>query len=272
MDPCAAQDERASSENRASLLAAVDSAVRRMLALLANYEPAAEPFRHVVADHLFDPVLLREVCQAFPSADSPVWFRYDSPLERKLACNRLDSVSPVVAAFVDRLNRSDVAAVVGRVMGIADLVVDPSLHGSGLHLIEPGGKLDLHLDFADHPKLPLTRRVNLILYLNECWQEAWGGNLELWDAEMTRCVVRIAPHFNRLVLFEVHDQAYHGHPDPLACPPGYCRRSIALYFLTERRTATAQHPRARFISRPRDGPNPALDELRQRRGQLDSSD
>jgi hypothetical protein len=237
---------------------------------LGQRKLALEPFRHLVADGLFDAAILRTVAECFPPPESSLWFRYDSPLERKLCCNTIERLPPFLGAFVTRLNSPDVAAAVGNLFGIDGLLVDPSLHGGGLHMIEQGGKLDIHLDFADHPKLPLTRRVNMIVYLNECWQEAWGGTLELWDAAVTRCVARIAPHFNRIVLFEVHDQSYHGHPDPLACPPGYCRRSIALYFLTERRTIAVERPRAQFVARPRDGTDPALDNLRHKRGRLGS--
>ena len=32
-----------------------------------------------------------------------------------------------------------------------------------------------------------ARRVNILLYLNEEWHEDWGGQLELWDRDMTAC-------------------------------------------------------------------------------------
>lgn len=249
----------------------IGQAATSMLAELARCKPVSAPFRHVVADGLFDPAVLRQVATAFPPPDSPLWFRYDSPLEKKFCCNRMEKLSPLLAAFIHRLNAADVAAVVGEVFNIDDLVVDPSLHGGGLHMVERGGKLDIHLDFSDHPKLPLSRRVNLLLYLNEDWDDAWGGQLELWDDRMTQCVVRIAPRFNRLVLFEVRE-AYHGHPEPLRVPPGQCRRSIALYFLTPRHTVKAKHPRARFVARPQDALDPNLDALRRQRATIQPTD
>jgi hypothetical protein len=245
----------------------IEHAVTAMLRQLGQRQPVLEPFRHAVADGLLDASVLRRVAAGFPQPASPLWFGYDSPLEKKLCCNRIDHLSSFVGGFVNRLNTSDVAAAVGRLFGIEGLVVDPSLHGGGLHMIEPGGKLDIHLDFSDHPKLPLTRRVNMILYLNEFWQDAWRGHLELWDPALTRCVVRIAPRFNRLVLFEVHDQAYHGHPEPLASPSGTCRQSIALYFLTPRHRAEPERPRAHFVRVPND-PDDALDTLRRQRASL----
>lgn len=246
----------------------VDVAVRHALKRLSHVQPIGIPFRHVVADGLFDDDLLEDVADEFPRPNSPLWFCYDSPLEKKLCSNRLDLWEPLLAAFVRRLNSPDVATAVGKLFGIEGLVVDPSLHGTGLHLIEPGGKLDIHLDFADHPKLLLTRRVNLVLYLNEDWLDSWGGSLELWDAELTCPIVRITPLFNRLLLFEVHDHAYHGHPDPLTPPDGRCRESISLCFLTAREAAAPGRQRARFVARPQDAPDAHLDELRRQRAQL----
>ena len=244
---------------------AVDGVLGR---LAKQGPPVAEPFPHLVIDGLFPPELLRAAAAEFPPFDWPHWVRYDSPLERKLSCNRLEHLPERLAALLRRLNRPDVAATVGQVMGISGLQPDTTLHGAGLHMIGPGGKLDIHLDYAVHPHCDLERRVNWILYLNENWDDAWGGELELWASDMSHCAVRIAPRFNRLVLFEVGDHAYHGHPEPLRCPADVCRRSIALYFLSTPRGDTSPRPRAQFVPRPNDAPDGALDQLRARRAAM----
>ena len=58
------------------------------------------------------------------------------------------------------------------------------------------------------------------------------GHLELWNANMSRCVQRIAPVFNRMAIFTVTDDAYHGHPHPLASPPGIYRYALQLVYYT----------------------------------------
>src|SRR5215469_3810943 len=127
----------------------IDQAVTSMLVQLSQLQLALEPFRHLVADGLFDASVLRRVAEGFPPPQSPVWFRYDSPLEKKLTSNAIDRLPPFVGLFVKRLNAPDVATAAGKLFGVDGLVVDPSLHGGGLHMIEPGGKLDIHLDFSD---------------------------------------------------------------------------------------------------------------------------
>ena len=112
--------------------------------------------------------------------------------------------------------------------GITGLVSDPHLRGGGLHEIRRGGTLGVHADFNLHPRLKLYRRLNLLIYLNKDWNEAWGGALELWDGQ--RCVRAISPLFNRAVLFDTSNFSYHGHPHALDCPPDRSRKSVALYY------------------------------------------
>jgi hypothetical protein len=39
---------------------------------------------------------------------------------------------------------------------------------------------------------------------------------------------KVSPNFNRDMNFGTTDFTYHGHPDPLACPEGVTRKSLAL--------------------------------------------
>jgi 2OG-Fe(II) oxygenase superfamily len=80
--------------------------------------------------------------------------------------------------------------------------------------------------------------------LNKDWREEYGGHLQLWDRNMTRCEAKIAPIFNRVMIFSTTDFTYHGHPDPLQCPEGMTRKSLALYYFTNGRPAeevTGEH-------------------------------
>ena len=76
-----------------------------------------------------------------------------------------------------------------RLTGIAPLAPDPAAFGAGLHQIFRNGSLQIHADFNVHPRPPRPgfahRRVNAFLYLNGDWDDAWGGDLELWNRQMT---------------------------------------------------------------------------------------
>jgi hypothetical protein len=117
------------------------------------------------------------------------------------------------------------------------LVADSYYEGGGMHQIERGGKLAIHADFNKQGGTQLDRRLNVLLYLNEDWKDDYGGHFEMWNATMERCVKKVAPVMNRLVIFGTTDVSYHGHPDPLACPPTMTRKSLALYYYTNGRPA-----------------------------------
>ncbi|CAM9667139.1 unnamed protein product [Phaeothamnion confervicola] len=119
--------------------------------------------------------------------------------------------------------------------GIKGLIADPHYRGSGLHQIAPGGYLNLHADFNRYVTFGLDRRVNAFIYLNEDWDDSWGGHLELWNRDLKTCGAKIAPKLGRFVVFSSTDFSYHGHPAPLAAPPGRSRRSLALYYYTNGR-------------------------------------
>mmetsp|Transcript_101209 Transcript_101209/g.301874 ORF Transcript_101209/g.301874 Transcript_101209/m.301874 type:complete len:315 (-) Transcript_101209:86-1030(-) len=107
------------------------------------------------------------------------------------------------------------------------------MDGAGIQNTANGGFLGLHVDFNWH--LGLQRRINLFIYLNDRWQDSFGGELELWNSDITECGARILPSMGRVVSFQTTDFSWHGQPHPLSAPANRSRRSVALYYYTERR-------------------------------------
>ena len=52
---------------------------------------------------------------------------------------------------------------------------------------------------------------------------------------MTKCVKEIEPIFNRVVIFRITDDGYHGHPEEWNAPEGDYRLSLAFYYYTKER-------------------------------------
>src|SRR5258708_17733286 len=114
--------------------------------------------------------------------------------------------------------------------GVSGLLGDPSLDGAGLHRMEPGGYLNVHADALAHGKRRTwSRQLNLILFLNRDWEDAYQGWLELWTPDVQRCARRIAPVFNRAVLFRTTPTSFPAAPEAVARPPGRARRPVGAH-------------------------------------------
>lgn len=183
------------------------------------------PFPHAVIEDFLNPEVVREINRTWPAE----WLKKSGRTSVKWHTSNL----PVAAR--DVVDSIDIG-MVERITGIQGLIADPELFGAGLHCIPAGGYLKMHIDFNAHPR-GWHRRVNLLIYLNETWEEEWGGHLQLGRQDP----VLISPIGGRCVIFETNDQSWHGHPKPLACPDHIQRRSLALYFYTPEPPAEAAH-------------------------------
>jgi hypothetical protein len=192
-----------------------------------------DPFPHVVLDDFLGAEALVRCARAFPPLASGRWIHYTHFNEQKYGKSDRRALPPDVGAVIDELNSARFVTFLEALTGIPGLLADDALMGGGLHQSGAGGYLNVHADFTGHPHhSSWRRRLNLLLYLTPDWQDAYGGFLELWDAKVERCVQRIAPAFNRAVIFRTDPDAFHGHPDPMPCPPDVTRRSLALYYFT----------------------------------------
>ncbi len=200
----------------------------------AAYE-AASPYPHTVLDDFLPENVLDAVLAEFPRPQDAEWIEFDSATQRKLATKDDAAMGVHTRHLLAELNSSAFVDFLERLTGIEGLVGDPHFEGGGLHQIEPGGLLKVHADFSRHPRLGLERRLNVLIYLNRDWRDEYGGAFELWNRDMTACTERVMPYFNRCVVFTTSSTSYHGHPEPLASPPGQTRKSLALYYYTRNR-------------------------------------
>jgi Rps23 Pro-64 3,4-dihydroxylase Tpa1-like proline 4-hydroxylase len=216
--------------------------LQRLAGSLADTHRCAEPFPHTVIDSFLPDSVLAAAAATFPGRDEPGWRVYDHEQEMKREFSRVEALPEPLRQLLLFLNSAIMLEFLEQLTGIDGLIPDPYFVGGGLHEIEPGGWLEVHADFNRYERLRLDRRINLLLYLNRDWREHYGSHLELWDREMTGCVKRVLPVYNRCVIFNTTDQAFHGHSTPLRCPPDRARRSLALYYYSNGRPAMEQAP------------------------------
>jgi hypothetical protein len=213
---------------------------------------AADPFPHTVIDDLFEPGHLAAVAAELPSRRAPGWTTWDTADEWKHVFDQPERFGPAARRLADALNGSEFCRFLERLTGVTGLVPDPHLTAAGYFDVEAGGFLGVHVDFTHNPKLALVRRVNVLVYLNEGWQEAWGGQLELWRTTEDGPVRSVLPVFNRMVVFSTPG-APHGHPRPITAPVGLSRQCISAYYITSPGRAAAPSARTGVVYSARPG-------------------
>jgi Rps23 Pro-64 3,4-dihydroxylase Tpa1-like proline 4-hydroxylase len=199
-----------------------------------------QPFPNQVFEHFLDPTILALLEEEASKITEDEWERgldigikdgqeFDEHQWQtgKRGIRRIENMPPIMSAVCKYFNSDKFMDWVKIVTGIEDLEPDPQYRGGGYHETIPGGYLDVHKDFTYHEGITNTpfRKVNLLIYLNPVWEEEYGGYLELWDNELTKCHHKIKPISNTAVLFNT-DNAPHGHPDPVSMN----RRSLAFYY------------------------------------------
>ncbi|PYR33651.1 MAG: proline hydroxylase [Acidobacteria bacterium] len=225
---------------------------RRVTDLRADY-CAAQPFPHIVLDNFLDRGLLEAALREFPDLASEEWIHYTHVNERKFGLSNRAHFGPALGTLIDTLNGPRFVQWLEQLTSIQGLKGDETLEGGGLHQSARGGFLNVHADFTVHPhRRDWRRRVNLLVYLNHDWQDEYGGHLELWDRQVRKCVRKVAPIFDRAVVFSTDPDSFHGHPEPLACPPEMTRKSLALYYFTEETTQISMRS-TEYRARPGDG-------------------
>ncbi|MEE4174768.1 MAG: 2OG-Fe(II) oxygenase [Xanthomonadales bacterium] len=222
---------------------AVNSAVLDQVGKLADDFQSARPFRHVAIDDFFQPEVARELADHFPAFDEKLAMNENGEVGAKAVNEKVRELGPPWQRLDDLVQSEAFRDLISRITGVPHLQYDPHYFGGGTHENLHGQGLDAHVDFNFHPVTRQHRRLNLIVYLTEEWQDEWGGSIQLHkDPYLPPSEDEIAvvtPLFNRAVIFETNEHSWHGFPriDLPEDKRHLSRRSFALYYYTVTRPA-----------------------------------
>lgn len=208
-----------------------------------NGSYASEPFQHIIIDNFLPEVMAKNAMHAFPNLQSDMWdHSNDAGIEIKSRSSwKSEFDIPEQISHVVRIcNSSMILLAMSKIFEIPKLMPDPYFSGGGLNVSENGGCLDVHVDGNYHDASGLNRRINLIIYLNPGWSPEWGGEFGLYTDSGKKLVRKIAPLYNRCIIFDTHDDSYHGIPTEISFPIGQPRRSIILYYYTAEKRPSYQ--------------------------------
>ena len=196
-----------------------------------------KPFPHISLNNFFKHDVISEVANNFPDLREQNSYKKNNINEKKFILKNIDLYPKNIKDLVIFLNSQTFLNFLNKITDIKEpLLADEKLYGGGLHQSYSGGYLKVHSDYYKHPASKLDRRINLLIYLSKDWKESYGGGLELWNKDMSRCEKKIFPILNNICIFSTNSKSYHGFPDPITCPESYSRNSIAMYYYTDGRS------------------------------------
>lgn len=194
----------------------------------------AVPYPSICIDDFLDAGFARSVAASYPSFSDALRLgrSYTALNERgKVQITDPQHFPDAVRALTQTLSAPAFLAALSDMTGIPNLIWDDHFEGGGMHQTNRSGWLDVHADFNLLLDRQLHRRLNLLIYLNEEWEEEWGGAVELWDANVKTCHQAYFPLLNRCIIFATNDVSFHG-VTPVACPSDKVRKSFAVYYYT----------------------------------------
>jgi Rps23 Pro-64 3,4-dihydroxylase Tpa1-like proline 4-hydroxylase len=217
----------------------LESLTERLTTIKNNFQ-SKKPFKFVEFDDFFLAEKAEEIYQDYPAIENESW---DGTTyldqKNKFRKSEFENGSVLDKVFKE-LNSPTFLNWLQEVTQLEDTIIaDAGLFGGGLHQSTNGAFLNVHVDYNIHPDTKFHRRLNVIIYMNKDWQDDYEGHLELWDfsGENKVLLAKIAPTFNRCVIFETNEVSFHGHPKALKTPKHVNRKSIATYYYTKTRPA-----------------------------------
>lgn len=192
----------------------------------------ANPFEHVIIPNFLNSEYANQLEKLFP-VNFDKWHKYWNPIEVKYANDDINNLPEEHKKLFYLLSSDRMTNIISQISDISDLQYDEYLHGAGLHAHPRGGRLNLHLDYEKHPITGKQRRLNIILYMNKDWNDEWHGESELWNNDVSECVVKSKISFNTALIFKTNEISWHGVPEPIMCPENMFRKSIAYYYVSE---------------------------------------
>jgi Rps23 Pro-64 3,4-dihydroxylase Tpa1-like proline 4-hydroxylase len=215
----------------------INSLQARKAQIKAEYQ-SKKPFRYVMFENFFSPDVAELIYENYPSINDGIW---DGTTfidqKNKFQKNKFEENSPIDKLFKE-LNSAPFLEWLQYISQIeTELLGDDELFGGGLHQSTKGAFLNVHVDYNIHPTTKFHRRLNVLIYMNKEWKDEYEGHLELWDFSdgKKNLLSKVAPLFNRCVIFETNEISFHGHPKPLNVPENINRKSIATYYYTKTR-------------------------------------
>lgn len=188
-----------------------------------------EPVPFLVIDNFLPEEIFQVVARDLENLPSHLWTEFTRNGSYMKECKSFRGAT-VLQTLAHCFNSGSFVDWIESVTGKDKVIPDPHLVGAGVSVTGQGASLKLHTDFNWNDEIALNRTMSLILYINETWEEDWGGALEFWSFDRKQCLHKILPKANRLLMWHYDERLWHGYPEPLRCPNDQSRVTMRIFY------------------------------------------
>ena len=233
----------------------------------SSFNDPKKPYRYVVIDNFFTTEICDKFAKSYPNQNDEKWYRFrdtfhgeDNVFEKgMMGISNIEQLPSTCLNIINELNSDRFLNILKNITGLEGLIKDTHNNigqWAGIRAMIPGAYQSIHSDARKHPHLGIEKRITLVGYLNKNWKEKDGGYTEIWDDRMTMCVDKVAPLYNRVLIFENTEKSYHGVPEVWKY-----RKSYLSSYLLNSGDFYETRPKAKFVKRPNEKNNKLWDKL-----------
>ena len=228
-----------------------------------------KPYPYAFQDSILNEEIAKKIQTEILDIPDDAWDRYENPFESKYTLRDKYNFPENLNKLFNDLESGEFVNKLSEITGYR-LLLDSTRNFWGVHKYNSGDKLDIHVDAGLHPITKQKKQVTVGIYLSSNWKVEYGCNLEMWSgdssesnkAKLYEKMDSIAPLFNRMVIFNCNDYAWHGNPEPVNCPADSKRIFVTISYLSENYTDKNKRQKAFFVARPDDPVDEEKDRLR----------
>ena len=229
------------------------------------------PFPYLIQDNCLEREFAKKCQEEILNIPQEDWDRYNNPFEQKWTLRDKDKLPPTIQQLFDYLTSQEWLNNLSNIVK-TQLYNDPTKNWWGIHTYDDGDYLDIHSDAGVHPVTHQKKHCTLGIYLSTDWKEENGGYLEIWqgsdinqeERRLDKCIKKILPIFNRFILFDNTNNAWHGNPEPVKCKNGERRIFLTISYLSNKHDGEYSNRRkkALFIKHPDEPKDKVKERLR----------
>lgn len=230
-----------------------------------------KPYPHFIQNNILNNDFASNIQNEILNISEDKWDRYDNPFEKKFTLRDKNELPINTSVLFKYLICGEFIDSLSNIVG-TKLYNDPNKNWWGIHKYKNNDYLDIHSDAGIHPLNNMKKHVTLGIYLSKNWNEENGGHLEIWQGdnilnkkpELNKCITKILPSFNKLIIFNNTNNAWHGNPEPVKCNNNSIRIFLTLSYLSNEYNFPYDNKfkKAFFIKRPNDEEDLEKDKMR----------